>query len=431
MTSRRATTLIATLALTIAAIVAGSVPATAATKGGGSPSVQFTRSVLSAGGTNSDGTQYGASGLTLSATERLTSGVYTDPYATGGPRDISYESGTWISAPVASFAFDELVASWNAATPDGTWIKVEMRGMGAGRTTKWYILQFWASGDTTIHRTSRSAQGDADGFVAIDTFVRSKKAAELTSYELQLTLYRVAGSSQTPAVSFLGAMTSAAAKYSIPSAFTGTARDLLVPTLSQETHAGHYPEYDGGGEAWCSPTSTAMVLDYWKSVGYAASGPTSAQLAVFPGAHADGQVDYAARYVYDWNYQGAGNWPNNTAYAATFPGMKGFVTRLRSLAEAERFIAAGIPLVASINGSLPGFLFKKTNGHLLVIRGFTSTGDVISNDPAVFANAEARKVYARDDFEDVWLGGSAGIVYVIYPDGVALPPNVADLPPNW
>jgi hypothetical protein len=428
--ARRPTVLIATLALTIAAIVVGSVPAAAASKAGAPPAVSFTRADLSAG-TATDGTQYGSAGLTLSATEPLASGIYTDPFATGGPRDISYQSGTWTSAVIASFAFDELVASWNAATPEGTWITVEMRGLGAGRATKWYVLQFWAAGDGTIHRTSKPAQGDADGFIAIDTFIRAKKAAELTSYQLQLTLHRAAGSTGTPTVSFLGAMTSAASKYSIPSAFTGVGVDLPVPTLSQETHAGDFPEYDGGGEAWCSPTSTAMVLDYWRSVGYPASGPTGAQLAVFPGAHADGQVDYAARYVYDWNYQGAGNWPNNTAYAATFPGMKGFVTRLRSLAEAELFIAAGIPLVASINGNLPGFLFKKTNGHLLVIRGFNSTGDVITNDPAVFANADARKIYARDDFEDVWLGGSAGIVYVIYPDGVTLPPNVVGPAPNW
>ncbi|MEO8632087.1 MAG: C39 family peptidase, partial [Chloroflexota bacterium] len=100
-------------------------------------------------------------------------------------------------------------------------------------------------------------------------------------------------------------------------------------------------------------------------------------------------------------------------------------------AEAERFIAAGIPLVASINGNLPGFLFKKTSGHLLVISGFTSAGDVITNDPAVFVNADVRKVYGRADFEDVWLGGSAGIVYVIYRNGTALPPNVLNLPPNW
>ena len=33
-----------------------------------------------------------------------------------------------------------------------------------------------------------------------------------------------------------------------------------------------------------------MVLDYWKAAGYP-SGPSAAQLAVFPGEHADGQVD--------------------------------------------------------------------------------------------------------------------------------------------
>jgi hypothetical protein len=219
-------------------------------------------------------------------------------------------------------------------------------------------------------------------------------------------------------------MTSAESRFDIPSTPLGVVRELSVPTLSQETHAGHFPEYDNGGEAWCSPTSTAMVL------GSYGTGPSATQLAAFPGAaHVDGHVDHAARYVYDWNYQGAGNWPYNTAYAATF-GLNAFVTRLRSLAEAERFIAAGIPLVASINGTLPGFLFKKTSGHLLVIRGFTPTGDVITNDPAVFANGDARKVYGRADFEDVWLGGSAGIVYVIHPAGVPLPANVGPHK-NW
>ena len=101
------------------------------------------------------------------------------------------------------------------------------------------------------------------------------------------------------------------------------------------------------------------------------------------------------------------------------------------MSEAQRFIATSIPLVASINGDLPGFLFGKTNGHLLVIRGFDANGDVITNDPAAKTNPDARKVYGRADFERVWLGGSGGIVYVIYPRGKALPPNVAGLPPNW
>jgi len=427
MNARRSASLIVTLALTVAAIVVGSVPA-AAKSSSGVPSASFVRLDLATG--QHPGTVAGAAGLTLSST--LATGTYTDPYATNGPRDIAYESGSWVSVPVTSpFAFDELVASWNAETPNGTWIQTEMQATGSGRTTKWYLLGIWASGDGTIHRTSRSAQGDADGFVAIDTFIRSKKADPLSSYQLRVTLLRVAGTSGSPAVRFIGAMTSAASDFAIPSAPAGVVRELAVPQLSQEVHRGHFPEYDNGGEAWCSPTSTAMVLDYWKAAGYRSSGPTSTQLRAFPGAgHSDGQVDYAARYVYDWNYQGAGNWPDNTAYAASFAGMNGFVTRLRSLAEAERFIAMNIPLVASINGNLPGFLFKKTSGHLLVIRGFTASGDVITNDPAVFADADARVVYGRADFEHVWLEGSAGIVYVIYPNGVPLPAHEGPNP-NW
>ena len=107
------------------------------------------------------------------------------------------------------------------------------------------------------------------------------------------------------------------------------------------------------------------------------------------------------------------------------------MTRLRSLTEAQRFIEAGIPLIASINGVLPGFLFTNTSGHLLVIRGFTSSGDVISNDPAVLSNAAARKVYPRAGFERVWLQGSGGVVYVLRPPNIALPANVPGAPPNW
>ena len=150
-----------------------------------------------------------------------------------------------------------------------------------------------------------------------------------------------------------------------------------MPTFSQEIHAGEFPEYDGGGEAWCSPTSTAMV------VAFHGAGPTPDDLEAFPGSrYDDPQVVYAARYTYDWNYKGAGNWPANVAYATRF-GLDGFVTRLRSLNEAQRFLDVSIPLVASINGELPGFLLGRTNGHLLVIRGFQPNGDVITNDPAV------------------------------------------------
>jgi hypothetical protein len=417
--SRHAAVFVGAIALVMTSLLSG---VAAAKSGSSDPNVRYDRAVLAAGATS--GAVVSAGGVTLAASG-LASGTYTDPHR---PASVPYESGTWTGAwQSTGFAYDELVASWNAATPANTWIRIEMQGGGSERETKWYTLGIWASGDGDILRTSVSLQGDGDGFIAIDTFVRGKKALPLDAYRLRVTLYRRAGSGATPTLRAVSAMASGGVKkYAIPSATTRTERRVLaVPEYSQETHIGHFPEYDNGGEAWCSPTSTAMVLRFW------GTGPDAAALAAFPGAdHADGQVDHAARYVYDWNYDGAGNWPYNTAYATTY-GLDGFVTRLRSLAEAERFIDAGIPLVASINGKLPGFLFGSTNGHLLVISGFEANGDVISNDPAVMTNDEVQKTYARADFESVWLEGSGGIVYVIRPSTKSLPANVPGLPNNW
>jgi hypothetical protein len=404
-----------------AALVLSTVATTANAKTIGDPPVQFVRATLSTGTVS--GVVAGST-LTL-AKNGLSAGSYDDPFDIPDRGAIAYQSGSWTSTWThVVFPFDELVASWNAETPAGTWIRTEMQARGSGRDTNWYTMGIWASGDGDIHRTSVGGQGDIDGFIAIDTFIRDKKAPTLDWYRLRVTLYRASGRA-TPSVRMVGAMTSAATTYAIPSAFSGNPSDNAVWSYSQEIHRGEFSEYDNGGEAWCSPTSTAMVLKYWLV------GPSDADLAAFPGpGYTDPEVDYAARYVYDWHYQGAGNWPDNAAYAARF-GLNAFVTRLRSLTEAEMFTSAGIPLVASIQGNLPGFFFKKTSGHLLVIRGFTKSGDVIANDPAVPTDADVTKVYDRADFENVWLGGSAGIVYVIYPAGRALPANVPGLPANW
>jgi hypothetical protein len=93
--------------------------------------------------------------------------------------------------------------------------------------------------------------------------------------------------------------------------------------------------------------------------------------------------------------------------------MNGFVTRLRSLAEAERFIANGIPSSRRSTESCP-LPVQEDQRAPLVIRGFTATGDVITNDPR-YSPTPTRSGVRTRRFEKVWLEGSAGIVYVIYP----------------
>ena len=241
---------------------------------------------------------------------------------------------------------------------------------------------------------------------------------------------RPRGTTDTPTVSVVGAMASALPETKkVPRSPNGPAcgTTLDVPTFSQEVHIGHYPQWDNGGEAWCSPTSTSMVVAHW------GAGPSAAETAwVDPSV--DAQVDFTARNVFDYTYDGAGNWPFNTAYAATRGDLRGFVTRLRSLTEAEAFIAAGIPLVVSVSfkkGELKGAGYG-TNGHLMVVVGFTASGDVVCNDPAshlVASNDQVRVVYDREQFENVWVPHSGGIVYVIHPAGRALPPAPAEA--NW
>jgi hypothetical protein len=385
---------------------------------------------------STSGVVYSGGALTL-ASSGLGSLVYTDPfknYASDGVDGSgTYVSGSWTSPrTLLGFPFNELVSSWNATTPTGTWIQVEVQPqMDDLHWAKWYILGRWSSSDSSFHRTSVGGQGDADGFVAIDTLFAKDHPA--IAYRLRATLYRKVTASDGPSLTRLSAiaMNLTNQKMTFPSRTTmteATAVDLGVPPYSQEIHHGDFPQYDNGGEAWCSPTSTAMVVSYWSQVTNVNYDPTPSEYQwVLDGLndpnHNDPWVDYTARAVYDYHYNGAGNWPFNTAYAAS-RGLVGDVTALHDLAEAEIFIRDyHIPLVASVawnSNKLTGGI-KSTNGHLLVIGGFTGDGNVIAYDPASVDDASVRHIYDREQFERAWIPASGGIVYLIRPVGWPTP----------
>ncbi|MFJ8536757.1 peptidase C39 family protein [Streptomyces sp. NPDC093591] len=350
---------------------------------------------------------------------------YTDPH-TG--RRARWEYATWTS-PVhrLSVPATEVIASWNAHTPAGTWLQIELKGTYSdGTTTPWYVLGRWAAGDQDIRRTSVDDQSDGKSSVWTDTLALDDPATglRLTSYRLRLTLYRKPGTKLTPTVWRVGAMGSDVPdRFTVPASAPGLAHELAVPRYSQETHVGQYPEYDNGGEAWCSPTSSQMIIEYW------GGRLTPEQLAWVDPAYADPQVCHAARYTFDYQYDGCGNWPFNAAYAATFKGLQGVVTRLGSLTDLATLIAAGIPAITSqsfLAGELTGAGYG-TAGHLMTVIGFTAQGDVIANDPNSPSNEAVRRVYKRREWENIWLrtkrydasgkvvSGTGGVCYLYFP----------------
>jgi hypothetical protein len=285
------------------------------------------------------------------------------------------------------FAFEDLVASWSAVTPRDTWLEVSAQ---ARDDATWHTLGHWTSGPGARRRTSVAGDPEVD----IDVW-RPRNGT--SAYRLRLRFH---GSNAGRArVNALGAVVSAGpARATTSTPLRSKARVLDVPRLSQMTYA------DVGGGEWCSPTAVSMVL---------------AHAGALPPAT---DVPAAAAEVVDAAF-GAGNWSFNTAWAAGLAG-NAFVTRLRDLRDAERFIDAGVALVASVaypSGSLRGAPTHGTEGHLIVIRGFTATGDVVTNDPGAPTDRSVRRTYDRGQLERAWLQGSGGLVYVIHRDDQALP----------
>lgn len=169
---------------------------------------------------------------------------------------------------------------------------------------------------------------------------------------------------------------------------TAARRELDVPELSQYVPA--FPEQRG----WCCPASVAMLVGAWRAT------PAVADVAAG---------------VFDRAYNGTGNWAFAVAFAGTC-GLAGAAAYLRDLVNVEAFIAAGLPLAVSIAWSgdaLPGAPLERSEGHVLVVRGFDPHGDVIVNDPAQPA---VRHVYPRAAFARCWLD-HGGVALLVAPPG--------------
>lgn len=333
----------------------------------------------------------------------------TDPYAAGAYNGGNYYNGgsfrvgEAISPEITTtFNFNEAISSWNANTPAGSWIEVQFRAQYGVDWSKWYVMGIWAADDSTIRRHSVNGQGDTNASVYTDTFVSLNKKGTTNKFQLKIRLFSANGSA-TPSVR----NASVAYSTSAPKSATASAGDpanwntlINLPLCSQMV----YPD---GGEVWCSPTSISMVLGYY---------------GFMPGP-CEPRVRAAVAGVYDWIYDGHGNWPFNTAYAASL-GYEAYVARFTSLDSAEKFVKAGVPVVMSIawaKGDITGSTIPSTNGHLLVLVGFDSAGNPIINDPAASTDGGVRVTYLRSEFEPLWLQSSGGTVYLIYPVETSVP----------
>ncbi|CAA9441237.1 MAG: hypothetical protein AVDCRST_MAG28-279 [uncultured Rubrobacteraceae bacterium] len=357
----------------------------------------------------------------LSAGEKDSVVVYERAEGTGEVRLIStpkaprtvtgvgYHRGS-LTSPVyeTSTRFDTLLPSWNVKTPAVTWLGLEVCVRSGDVWTNWFDMGIWASGTESIKRHSVKGQESGGWRVSTDT-VESIGPVCADAYRYRLTFFTEEWC-VSPEVRRVFVTVSDSRRHGedlcIQAHVGSWGRELEVPVRSQMV----YPD---GGEAWCSPVSLSMVMAYW-------AGKTGE-------GKLDQPVPTVVRGTYDAVYEGTGNWPFNTAYASSF-GLVASVNRFSSLGQVERWVASGVPVIASIKWDnrdsetqLTGAPLPSSNGHLLVVRGFDALGNVVVNEPAGGDDSRVRRVYRRNEFSRAWFSGSGGVVYLVYPEGWSIP----------
>lgn len=316
----------------------------------------------------------------LDVARHAVSGAERAPFAQGLFRVRAASAVVESPALESPFAFDDLVASWNARLPRDARLKLEARVRSGGEWSHWYTLAL-AEGDDL---SSAERQEDGFGWVDVDT-LKLKRKADAFRYRFTIS------SPRRPALLTLAAVTVSAAATEGPAPFVPGpwVRELKVPPRSQKDAPAEIKS------DVCSPTSLGMVLEFW------GHRRATGALAV--------EVRDRASLLY-------GNWPINAAAAAR-RGLLAWIARLDGLEALQREVAEGRPVITSVTygpGELSGSPIKRTNGHILVVIGFTPEGDVITLDPAA-PRESVRRIYRRAEFHRAWMLKKRGLAYLIGP----------------
>ena len=315
----------------------------------------------------------------------------------GFERTISGKDVVLLSPRVEVLPWNELIVSWNASCPPGTALTVEAQAFDAERATRFYTIGHW-SAEPGTNRASVRHEGDADAKVDTETLVCLR---QMNAAQVRVTLRGTNGiSPQLKLLSFSFLNSAIPPTTNAPNR-AAWGRVLDVPERSQLGYKG--------GSGWCSPTSLSMLLGYW-----------SGQLHR---AELDVPVPETARQVHDVVYGGTGNWAFNMAYAGSFDGMRAWATRFDDFRRVEDWIVAGIPVALSVSFDLlNGKEADQGNGHLIVVVGFTETGDVVVNDPWPNPKKEnrVRKIFPRAQVIRAWQR-SKQAAYLVVPEGVRPP----------
>lgn len=286
----------------------------------------------------------------------------------------------------AGVSLNRLVASLGPEPfPVGAALRLSLRAQLSSGWSRWCSLGIVGSG-RAFPASESSSPASGQPHVETDLWCAPEPVTEL-EVKLELEAGEMGGSPRLRRLALEG-WDSTQTPAPGPEFKEAWGLEHALPEISQRIQAGDLPERG------CSPTSLAMVL---ASLGHPQ------------------EVSEVAAGVYDHGAKLYGNWALNVAYAGEL-GLRATVRRGTSLGYLEREVLQGrTPVVSHRFGpaELPESPLPETKGHLLVVVGFSLSGDVLVHDPAADPGLDesVRRTYPRAAFAKSWLESGAGISY--------------------
>ncbi len=330
----------------------------------------------------------------------------TDAGLTLAPSDAGFvELGLFESSPISlEFPANEMIPTCNGTSPAGARIELEFRVRGEGaHWSGWFQCGLWSPEQRGGLKRKSIIYGELD----VDHF-KASRMFDTVQYRVR---FSSADGLRTPIlrrVSFCVSDTRTAGESGADvGPYVGRALDLGVPWLSQyDPKTVRDEEMIRCGV--CAATSVTMALNYYG----------------IPVEVAD-----VARRAYDPNAKIYGNWSYLIAAASEF-GPAAWVQRFNHLDGLTEMLDRGVPPIISIRydkGDLSSKPDRESRGHLVLVRGVTSGGDLICNDPDAREPREQGRpvVYGREEIARAFFR-RGGVALIIESRGtVARPVNRA------
>lgn len=271
--------------------------------------------------------------------------------------------------------FNEGLPSWNGTAPDdSSSFKIQMRFPYGSGWSPWLTVGFWKANIWSSY--GQTSYGD--GFIDYDNV---KLNTYQSSWQFKIIFGRKNINNESPSLdklSFFVSDSRTTTSINYTQIVNDNPPQILIPT----EFIYQYGVDPVIGPDICSPTSTCMALRSY-----------------------DIQVDpyQFALDNYDTYFGMFGIWPRAVQNASEY-GLNGAVTRYRTWSDTYDVLVNNGRIVMSIGEPL-------YSGHLVMLAGFTSTGNPIVHDPA--RSNGYSYIYNKSSLSHSWFD-KGGVAYTFY-----------------